>query len=204
MDILDSSQRDTFSRAPSFSFANRAERLAWNLCWALLASWTPKKINWWRIFLVRLFGGDVAWSAAINPKARIWLPRHLSLGPNSTLTAQVNCYNMAPIKVGRRTIVSQGAHLCAGSHDVDDPNFQLIAKPITIGDNVWIAAEAFVAPGVRVGDGAVLAARAAAFSHMEPWTIYRGNPATALRKRNLRGVPPGASSTESADAEGSE
>jgi len=87
-----------------------------------------------------------------------------------------------------RTIVSQRAYLCAGSHDISSPAFQLIAKPISIGDDVWIAAEAFVGPGVAVGDGSVLSARACAFSDLEPWTVYRGNPAVPFKARHWRNV----------------
>jgi serine acetyltransferase len=49
-----------------------------------------------------------------------------------------------------------------------------------------IAAEAFVGPGVTIGDGAVLGARAALFSDAEPWSIYRGNPAVLIKQRRLR------------------
>ena len=66
---------------------------------------------------------------------------------------------------------------------MDDPAFQLIAKPIKLEPHSWVAADAFVGPGVVVGEGAVLGARAVAFSDLEPWTLYVGNPA---QKRRLR------------------
>nr|WP_245275849.1 hypothetical protein [Methylosinus sp. sav-2] len=90
---------------------------------------------------------------------------------------------MAEITIGEKSIISQGAVLCAGTHDVESPDFQLIARPITIGDDVWVASEAFVGPGVSIGEGAVLGARACAFSNLEPWMIYRGNPASAIKER---------------------
>jgi putative colanic acid biosynthesis acetyltransferase WcaF len=91
---------------------------------------------------------------------------------------------MAPVRLGAHALVSQGAVLCAGTHDVDDPNFQLITKPITIGNNAWVAAEAFIGPGVEVGDGTVVGARAVvAKGRLEPWGVYAGNPARFLRLR---------------------
>nr|WP_281414114.1 hypothetical protein [Rhodoblastus sphagnicola] len=93
---------------------------------------------------------------------------------------------MAPITIGARAIISQCAFLCAGTHDIRDPSFPLIARPITIGDDVWIAAEAFVGPGVAVGCGCVLSARACAFSDTQSWTVYRGNPATPIGPRVWR------------------
>lgn len=102
------------------------------------------------------------------------------LGPD------VNCYCMAKITLGSHALASQGAHLCAGSHDIADPHFQLLAKPITIEPNAWIAAEAFVGPGVTVKEGAVLGARGVTFKSLEPWTVYTGNPASPVKPRVLR------------------
>ncbi|WP_340268367.1 LbetaH domain-containing protein [Sphingobium mellinum] len=180
--------RDTtpLKGGPSFSLAHRLERLAWLICWTLLARWTPPMLSHWRIRLLKLFGAEVGEGAAIAASAVVWYPRNLRLGADATIGPGANCYSMAMISIGPRTIISQRAHLCAGSHDVADPDFQLIARPITIGADVWIAAEAFVGPGVQVGDGAVLGARACAFSALKPWTIYRGNPAAIVRSRVWR------------------
>ena len=182
------SARDTtpLTGGASFSLVNRLERLAWQICWTLLARWTPPMFSPWRILLLKAFGAQVEKGAAIAASALVWYPRHLRLGAHATLGPGVNCYSMAMVSIGPRTIISQRAHLCAGSDDVADPDFQLIARPITIGADVWIAAEAFVGPGVQVGDGAVLGARACAFTALKPWTIYRGNPAAIVRPRAPR------------------
>ena len=108
------------------------------------------------------------------------------MGEFSFLGPNVNCYSMDRITIGDYALVSQGAHLCAGSHDISDPSFQLISKPIVINSQAWVAAEAFVGPGVTVGKGAVLGARGVAFRSLDPWTVYAGNPAKPLKKRVLR------------------
>jgi putative colanic acid biosynthesis acetyltransferase WcaF len=92
-------------------------------------------------------------------------------------------YNLGRISIGRRCTVSQYAHLCAGTHDHTRWSMPLLRPPITIGDDVWIAAEAFVGPGVTLGDGAILGARSSAFSNLSPWTIYVGTPAQPLKAR---------------------
>ena len=130
--------------------------------------------------------------AAVAASTRVWLPRNLALGRNTTLGPDVDCYNMAPITIGDRTVISQRAVLCGGTHDIGDPTFQLIARPIVIGRDVWIAAEAFVGPGVTVGDGCVLGARGCAFSDLSPWTVYRGNPANPVKPRKWRTAPESA------------
>jgi putative colanic acid biosynthesis acetyltransferase WcaF len=108
------------------------------------------------------------------------------MGEYANLAPEVNCYCMDKITLGDYASVSQGAHLCAGTHDIDDPHFQLVTMPIIIGPNAWVAAEAFVGPGVRIGEGAVLGARAVAFADLEPNMVYVGNPAKPLRRRSQR------------------
>jgi putative colanic acid biosynthesis acetyltransferase WcaF len=119
----------------------------------------------------------------VRASVRIWYPPFLTMEDRATLGPSVTCYNMGPIHIGAGAIVSQGAHLCGGSHDIEDPYFQLVAKPIVIGPQAWIAAEAFVGPGVTVGEGAVLGARAVTFADLDAWSVYVGNPARKLKAR---------------------
>jgi putative colanic acid biosynthesis acetyltransferase WcaF len=91
---------------------------------------------------------------------------------------------MAKIEIKEYALISQGAHLCCGNHDIHCSDFTLFTKPITIGAHAWVAADAFVAPGVTIGEGAVLGARAVALGDLAPWSVYVGNPATERRMRN--------------------
>ena len=168
---------------PSFSLGNRLLRLAWSTVWTLFGIWTPVPLHGWRRFLVRLFGGRIAATAKIYPGVAIWTPRNLEMQDYSCLGAGVVCYAMDRVTMEPYALVSQRAHLCCGTHDIDNPNFPLYAKPIHIGRNAWVASEAFVGPGVAVGEGAVLGARGVATRNLDPWTVYAGNPAKPIRKR---------------------
>ena len=184
--ILDAARSDPRAGGPSFTLRNRLLRGAWTVTWLLLAAWTPRQLHVWRRFLLRLFGADMAGTADVRGSARVWFPPHLVMADGALIGPRVTCYNMGRVSLGAGALVSQGAHLCAGSHDVDSPVYQLVARPISLGPRVWIAAEAFVGPGVRVGEGAVLGARGVAFRDLDPWTVYAGNPAVALRMRRIR------------------
>lgn len=188
-EILDAARTQPLEGGPTFTLRHRAFRAVWSLTWLVLASWTPPFMNAWRLLLLRLFGADVASTAKIYGSARIWYPPNLRVGPFACIGPRVIVYCMAPISLGAYALVSQGAHLCGGTHDIDDPHFQLRASPITIGVRAWVAAEAFVSPGVEVGEGAVLGARGVATSDLKPWMVYRGNPATLFRRRHLRPGP---------------
>ena len=181
--ILDASLLDSRTGAPSFSFGNRLFRVAWNIAWRLFASWTPPQMRRYRIALIKIFGGKVSWKANVYSSVRIWHPMNLVMCDYSCLGPNTNCYCMATITLEEHAIVSQGAHLCTGTHDVDDEHFQLFAKPITIQVGAWIAAEAFVGPGVTIRRRSVVGARSVVFKDTEENTIYVGNPATALRQR---------------------
>jgi len=87
------------------------------------------------------------------------------------------------ILIGQRAVISQGAHLCAGTHDFEAPGFPLLTKPITVGDHAWLAAEVFVHPGVTIGEGCVVGARSVVTKDLPAWTVCSGFPAKPLRER---------------------
>lgn len=180
MDVLKNKKR---ADGPSFSLQNRLKRLLWNLIYTIFFRYTPTQLYIWRVFILRMFGADIGENCHVYPKVIIWAPWNLKMGNNSCLANNVICYSQALITIDDGAIVSQGSHLCAGSHDYNDPDFQLIVAPIFIGQNAWIAAEAFVGPGVTIGDGAVLGARGVTFKDIEPWTVNAGNPSKFIKNR---------------------
>ena len=187
MTVLDAQISRPLEGGPSFSLGNRMFRVLWRCSWLVLARWTPPPLHGWRRAVLRLFGGRIAAGARVHASVRIWHPGNLALGEDALIGPGVEIYNQGAIAIGARSVVSQRAHLCASSHDTADVHFQLVLRPVTIGARCWIATEAFVGPGVTMGEGSVLAARGALFEDAEPLCIYRGNPAIKLRARRLRG-----------------
>jgi putative colanic acid biosynthesis acetyltransferase WcaF len=184
---LDAESNRSLEGGASFSFGNRLTRVAWGIGWLVLARFTPPPLHGWRRLVLNAFGAKVAKGARVHASVRVWLPANLTLGENCLIGPGVQLYNQGQISIGARTVVSQGAHLCASTHDVSDPHFQLVLRPIVIGQQCWVAAEAFVGPGVTMQHRSVLAARGALFSDAAADTIYRGNPAVAIKQRKLRG-----------------
>jgi len=170
---------------PTFTLKNRLMRALWQVTWIIGARWTPPPMHRWRVMLINLFGARVASSAHVYSSVKIWAPWNLEILPFGSLGPNVQCYNIARISIGCRTIVSQGAYLCTGTHDHRDPDFPLIAKPISVGDRAWICANAFVGPGVKVAVGAVLSAAGVAFHDLDAWTVYVGNPAQPHNRRPI-------------------
>lgn len=181
--ILDAASARSRTGGASFTMRLRLERAAFLVCWALLAAWTPPMLRGWRRMLLGAFDARLAPGANVYSSVRIWYPRFLAMGAHATLGPRVNCYNQAPISLGAFAIVSQDATLCAGTHDYRDPDFQLQAIPIVLGPHCWIAAEAFVGPGVHVGAHAVLGARGVAMKDLDGAVVHAGNPALAIKPR---------------------
>ena len=171
-------------RQPSFTLRNRAARAMWGVVWLLLFRPSPRPLHRWRALLLRIFGARLGRDVHVYPGVRVWAPWQLRLGDGVGIGDDVNLYNIAPIDIADRCVISQGAHLCTGSHDIDSPNFQLVAAPIVLNEGVWICAEAFVGHGVTLAPGCVLGARAVLRRSIdEPDSVWTGNPAVRRRRR---------------------
>jgi putative colanic acid biosynthesis acetyltransferase WcaF len=107
------------------------------------------------------------------------------MGDHACLSEFVDCYCVDKIRIGAHTTISQYSFLCSASHDYTRSTMPLVVAPITIGSRVWITADVFVAPGVTIGDGAVVTARSSVFSDLPGWVVARGNPAVPVKTRKL-------------------
>lgn len=144
--------------------------------------------NWhgFRALILRLFGAKIGAGVAIRPTVNIEVPWMIELRDGATVGDYAILYSLGQITVGRRAIISQYAHLCAGTHDYADHTFRLLRTPITIGDDVWIGADAFIGPGVTVGDLSVVGARSSVYKSIGRKQVFVGNPAKPIKERVLR------------------
>ena len=144
--------------------------------------------NWYRFraALLRLFGAHIGKGVAIRPSANIEVPWMLHIEDDASVGDHAILYSLGQIRIGRRSIISQFAHLCAGTHDHTDHTFRLIRSPVTIGDDVWIGADAFIGPGVTVGSLSVVGARSSTYKDLGERQVFVGNPAKPIKVRSLQ------------------
>jgi putative colanic acid biosynthesis acetyltransferase WcaF len=157
-------------------------RIFWMLCMPLFRM-SPRPFFGWRRWLLRLFGARVGRQVHIYNSARIYMPWNLSIDDWSAIGEDAYVYNLGPITIGKYVTISHRAHLCAGTHDYSRPDLPLLKPPIHILDQAWICADAFVGPGVEIGEGAIVGARAVVVKDIEPWMVVAGNPAQPIKKR---------------------
>lgn len=136
-----------------------------------------------RAYILKLFGADISSPTLIYNSVKVFAPWNLKVGYMACIGPNVNIYNKGMVEIGNYTIISQDTTLCTATHDITSPGNDLVVKPIRILDRAWVASEAFVGPGVTIGEGAVAGARAAVFKDVNSWMVVGGNPARFIKNR---------------------
>ncbi len=160
-------------------------RALWMLVYATIWKLCIRPANGLRPFILRLFRARTSAKVNIAGSAWVEMPWSLECGEYVAIGPRTILYNLGGLSIGNQTVLSQDVYVCGGTHDYTDPTYPLIRKRITIGNGVWIAG-AFIGPGVTIGDGAVVGARAVVMRDVEPWTVVAGNPARVIKRRELK------------------
>ncbi len=133
--------------------------------------------------VLKLFGAKIGCGVVIKPGVNIKYPWLLSIGDYSWIGEDVWIDNLAYVTIGSNCCLSQGAMLLCGNHNYTKSTFDLMVKPITLEDGVWIGARATVCPGVVGKSHSVLTVGSIISSDMDSYGIYRGNPAVMIKRR---------------------
>ena len=137
-------------------------------------------------FLLRLFGARVGRGVVIKPAVNIKYPWRLKIGDYSWIGEEVWIDNLADVDIGNNVVISQGAMLLTGSHDYTSVSFDVIVEKIVLEDGVWIGAKSIVMHGVTCHSHSILGVGSVAMKDLEAFTIYHGNPAIKVMKREVR------------------
>lgn len=173
---------DQFDNSQFVRGRSRLIEVWWIVIRALFIDcWLPGSRH--RVWLLRRFGATVGNGVIIKPRVRITFPWKLVIGDHVWLGEGSWIDNLDIVRIGSHVCISQRVYLCTGSHDWSSERFDLIVKSIEVKSNAWLCAASMVGPGVTVGEGAVLTLGSVANLSLEPWTIYQGVPAVAVKKR---------------------
>jgi putative colanic acid biosynthesis acetyltransferase WcaF len=165
--------------------ASSVKELVWAVVSLILFRLCPLKLSGLKCSVLRRFGAKVGRGVVIKPQVKITFPWKLTLGDHVWLGEECWLLNLAPIIIEDNACISQRAFLCTGNHSYTSPAFDLITKPVQVGQGAWIGANAFVGPGVAVGTHAVLTAGSVATKDLQPYGIYQGNPAVLIKQRQI-------------------
>lgn len=145
---------------------------------------TPRPCFGLRRAILRCFGAKVGENVNIYPSALIYFPWNLEIGDDSSIGEWALIYNLGSVTIGERTTISQRAHLCAGTHDYRQPTMPLLKHQISIGNEVWICADAFIGPNVTINDRAIVAATSTVVKNVEASEVVGGNPSKFIKTRD--------------------
>lgn len=171
-------------RAQKWTLREQTGRVCWGLIQPLF-TWSPRPLWGWRRFLLRIFGAKIGRGVHVFPTVRITMPWNLSVGDESAIGDRATIYALGIIEIGAKVTISQGAHLCAGTHDYRERQMPLVKGRICIGNGVWLCADAFVGPFVTIGELSVVGARAVVMRNVATRHIVAGNPAQQIGSRCL-------------------
>jgi putative colanic acid biosynthesis acetyltransferase WcaF len=180
-DVVNPTQGSAF--ASPWSGRERLLRILWELCWALFCAWTPKPANTWRLFWLRLFKAKIHGTPFVHQRARIAIPWNLTLHDRACLGDRANAYTLGEIEIRARATVAQEVYLSTGSHDFTTAELPLITGKITIGEDAFLGARAFVMPGLTVGARSVIGACSVVTKDIPEDVFAAGNPCRVLRPR---------------------
>jgi putative colanic acid biosynthesis acetyltransferase WcaF len=163
--------------------SERLLRLLWEFSWFVFCQWTPKPLNPWRLFWLRAFDAKIHGTPFVHQRARIAIPWNLTLHDRACLGDRANAYTLGEIEIGPRATVAQEVYLSTGTHDFSRPEIPLLTAKISIGEDAFLGARAFVMPGVTIGARSVVGACSVVTKDVPPDVMAAGNPCRVLGPR---------------------
>lgn len=165
--------------------ASRLKQVLWYFTNAVFFNNSLIPISGIKVFLLRAFGAAIGHHVVIKPSVNIKYPWKLKIGDYSWIGERVWIDNIEQVTIGKSVCLSQGSLLLTGNHDYKKITFDLIVAPVIIEDGVWIGAAAIVCPGVTCKTHAVLSVASVANKDLEPYVVYKGNPAIKTAERTI-------------------
>ena len=163
-------------------------RTAWHFINALVLQNALNPSSRLKAIVLRAFGAKIGRGVVLKPGINVKYPWNLEIGDHAWIGERVWLDSLAPIRIGAHACVSQDAYLCTGNHDWTDPAFGLIVKPIIVENGAWVGARVTLLAGVTVASHSIVTAGGILSQSTEPYTIYAGSPATAMKKRQIRDI----------------
>ncbi|MFD5730979.1 sugar O-acetyltransferase [Streptomyces sp. NBC_00523] len=128
--------------------------------------------------------GGLGTGAHIRPPLYVDYGSYITVGEDTFINYNLTALDVAPITIGRDCQIGPNVQLLTPTHPVEpEPRRDKLeaARPITIGDNVWLGGGAIVLAGVTIGDNSVIGAGAVVTKDIPANVVAVGNPARVIR-----------------------
>ncbi|HTE25954.1 WcaF family extracellular polysaccharide biosynthesis acetyltransferase [Flavitalea sp.] len=144
---------------------------------------SPQVLFKWRAFLLRLFGAQIGKNVNIRPSVKVTYPWKLTVGDNTWIGDDCVLYNLGQITIGNHVALAHKVYVNTGGHEYHKSTFDIFQKPVVIEDQCWITNDVYIAPGVTIGKGSIIAARSSVLKDMPEGKICAGTPAKPIKDR---------------------
>lgn len=141
-----------------------------------------------RRWAYRRFGMKIGQDTMIYNSCHFREPKRIVIGDFTSIGDRCILDGRAGLTIGNSVNFSTGVWIWTRQHQVNDSDFAEESAPVMIEDFAWLSCRTVVLPGVRVGQGAIVAAGAVVTKDVEPYAIVAGIPARKIgeRSRDLR------------------
>src|SRR6266568_8128470 len=163
--------------------SQRFLRVLWEFCWTVFCVWTPKPLNEWRLFWLRVFDAKIEGTPFVHQRARIAVPWNLTLHDRASLGDRTNVYSLGEIEINARATIAQEAYLSSASHSFEQPGMPLVTGKITIREDAFVGARAFVLPGITIGARSIIGACSVVTRDIPEDVVAAGNPCRIIKSR---------------------
>lgn len=140
----------------------------------------------WRKFVYQLAGLKIGKGSKIHVFCRFFEPKNIEIGEDTIVGEFCFLDGRDKLKIGNHTDIASRVLIYNSEHDINHPKFEAIEKPVEIGDYVFIGPRAIILPGVKIENGAVVAAGAVVTKDVPPSKIVGGVPAEVISERKLK------------------
>jgi maltose O-acetyltransferase len=135
--------------------------------------------------ILRALLGGVGHGVDIRPPFRCEYGARISIGPGTFINYDCLMLDVAPIAIGAACQIASRVQFLTPTHPIDPEPRRAgweAAKPITVGDNVWLSGGVTLCPGVTIGDDTVVGAGAVVAHDLPAGVVAMGVPARVLRE----------------------
>lgn len=138
-----------------------------------------------RTQLLRELFGSTGENVYIEPNIRVDYGYNIFVGENFSANFDCVILDVCEVRFGDNCMLAPGVHVYTATHPLDPTernSGKEYAKPIIVGDNVWIGGSAVINPGVSIGDNVVIASGSVVTKDVPNNVVVGGNPAKIIKK----------------------